>query len=196
MQSKDKVFVCIGSGPSLTLEDCRFVESLDVELVAVNRSAALVSRGHAYIGDLSYWKVTADANKALKNRTVWTHSPTVASTHNVHLFRGLPGSWNSGQKAIELAAHLGATKIVLIGYDCSLKNGIHWHGSHKLINPTLRDPVARGVIKWQQEFAQVLTSVKVPITNCSRYTELTCFTQKILEEELSSLPQVHLLKTF
>src|SRR5690606_16993842 len=38
---------------------------------------------------------------------------------------------NSGVGAISLAAHWGARKIILLGYDCQLTGGrAHWHEDH------------------------------------------------------------------
>lgn len=51
--------------------------------------------------------------------------------YSVNLFRAPDNdAFNSGQRAIQLAAHFGAERIILLGYDCSLENGTHWHGNH------------------------------------------------------------------
>jgi len=44
---------------------------------------------------------------------------------------------NSGTQCANLAIARGAAKVVLIGFDMTAANGIHWHGRHanKLNNP-------------------------------------------------------------
>jgi len=96
------------------------------------------------------------------------HSPEIVSVKN------------SGADAILLAASLGATKIYLIGYDCSVKNGSHWHGDHP-------KPMGNcgSIDKWPAKFQQVadlLTDIE--IINCSRQTALDCFVKKDLEQVL------------
>lgn len=87
-----------------------------------------------------------------------------------------PGEFNSGQQAVHLATVLGARRIILLGYDCSLRNGLHFHGAHRhgLSNPGLQTAAA-----WQRQFRRLMPSLTgVDVINCSRYSELTCFKRK------------------
>jgi hypothetical protein len=45
---------------------------------------------------------------------------------------------NSGFQALNLAVQFGAARIVLVGFDMTRLNGIHWHGPHpsRLNNPS------------------------------------------------------------
>jgi hypothetical protein len=76
-----------------------------------------------------------------------------------------------------LADELGADEIYLLGYDCSLKNGLHWHGKHdgKLTN-------CDSIKEWPSIFARVSRQVDAKVYNCSRYTELKCFEKLELEQ--------------
>lgn len=88
---------------------------------------------------------------------------------------------NSGANAISLAAHLGCESIFMLGYDCSIKLGYHWHGKHegKLTNcQSLKD--------WPDIFKRVSVQFSdIMIVNLSRYTELTCFERGEVEEWLT-----------
>jgi len=90
---------------------------------------------------------------------------------------------NSGANAISLAAWLGAEKIILLGYDCSIKKGFHWHGQHKkpLTNCT-------SIKHWPGIFEKVAKAFgHVEIINCTRETELECFKRDKLESVLHGL---------
>ncbi len=93
-----------------------------------------------------------------------------------------PGA-NSGLGAIALAAHWGASRIILLGYDCQHTGGrTHWHGDHP------QGLGNAGVVKlWPGQFAQLAGRLKgVEIVNCSRETALRCFPREPLEVALSS----------
>jgi hypothetical protein len=179
------IWVCIGSGPSLTKADCDLVAGLPT--IVVNDSWKMAA-GILYAGDLSWW----DKHHASIDRVhseCYTRSANAARKYGLKLFEGTRGKYNSGQKAIELAAHLGATRILLLGYDCSIKGGLHWHGKHE---GGLRNPGPNSVQSWHSEFLTMTLQVKLPpVVNCSRYTELKCFPTATLEDTLAAcLPEV------
>lgn len=71
---------------------------------------------------------------------------------DVHRIRAVPGEeriifsplgrvgWggNGGFHALNLAVQFGLRKIILLGFDMTLRQGMHWHGRHDgyLNNPT------------------------------------------------------------
>jgi hypothetical protein len=86
-------------------------------------------------------------------------------------------------RAIQFAIDKGFEKIILLGYDCSVSNGVHWHGKHE----KMKNPDQARVHLWKGHFAAVATEAqqkKVEVLNCSRYTELDCFKKVSLEEVL------------
>ena len=177
-----RVVCCIASGPSLTIDDCELIRESWIETVAVNDSwkMALFAK-HIYAGDPAWWrenenKITIDAER-------WTCLENVAAHHKLNVHGPYRGVKNSGMRAIEFALdNLKADKVILLGYDCSLKNGIHWHGSHKL---PLCNPNQERVNRWQSHFDDIKGKEKV--VNCSRYTELNAFRKSSLEAELCEL---------
>lgn len=178
-----KVIACIASGPSLTEADCNLVSLAGIESIVVNSSWRMMpSANHLYAGDFQWWQ----ANGALipSNIIRWASSHTTCSAYHTRLFESpINGSFNSGQRAILLARKLGAERIMLLGYDCSLSGGIHWHADH---SDGLKNPDERSVTRWKREFAELATHVPSHIIiNCSRHTELNLFERADLEEQLS-----------
>lgn len=81
-----------------------------------------------------------------------------------------------------MAAKLGYTVIGLLGYDCSLRLGVHWHGEHA---KGLHNPRHSDLHHWRKEFHSLRRSLRdVRIVNCSRETELFEFEMMELEEFL------------
>ena len=79
---------------------------------------------------------------------------------------------NSGAAAIGLAYRLGATRIILLGFDMMLSGGKrHWFGNH---------PDQLHVGSNYQQFMATIATIKpeeygIEIWNCSRRTALKCF---------------------
>ncbi|MEB5973473.1 hypothetical protein MXF20_15445 [Pantoea dispersa] len=178
------VAIC-ASGPSLAVSDCDLISAAGIPLIAVNSSwrAAMKCR-FIYAGDLSWWdksisSISVDAEK-------WSCNTQAARRHGLNLFEtDTSGTFNSGQRAILFAASLGVKNIILIGYDCSIANGLHWHGPHVAMDNPTTDCVER----WKGEFRRTADDLagKVHIVNCSRRTSLNCFRKAPLEETLLEL---------
>ena len=173
---------CIASGPSLTSDDCKLIENSGIKTVAVNNSWEMAKFcDYIYAGDTKWWneycdKINIDAEK-------WTCSIEAANKYKIN-YHIASGSYNSGMRAIQFGVFKGFKRIALIGYDCSLKNGIHWHGRHI---SNLRNPEDHKVRIWNKQFQRVADNIKnlnVKVINCSRYTELKCFECVVLEKVL------------
>ncbi|MEW6462940.1 MAG: hypothetical protein AB1459_17600 [Pseudomonadota bacterium] len=88
---------------------------------------------------------------------------------------------NSGAGAVSLAAHWGAERIILLGYDCQKTGGrAHWHGDH---------PAGLGnagsLDKWPGQFRQLAQHLgSLDVINCSRETALAVFPRRSLDEVL------------
>lgn len=187
---KSATVVCIASGPSLNERDCNLVEQSGLQSIAVNSSWRLAPFADVlYAGDARWWDANYHQINCESERWTCSLSAYERFYNNLHHFRvpekAHQTGWNSGMRAIELAAFLGASKIILLGYDCSVKNGVHWHGLHKNTN----NPGPDNCAKWHKQFARVgqrMKSLGVDVVNCSRYTELRSFPVKRLEDELCS----------
>ncbi|WP_194761210.1 hypothetical protein [Pantoea ananatis] len=178
-----QIAVC-ASGPSLTEEDCALISDAGIPLITVNSSwSAAPQCRYIYAGDLDWWdKYHAQISSAAER---WTCNDRAAARYGLQLFdTDTSGTFNSGQRAILFAMHLGAEKIILLGYDCSVTNGLHWHGAHDGIS----NPTPDNVRRWHGEFARIADSQPgAQIVNCSRQTSLTCFTRASLEDVIREI---------
>ena len=92
------------------------------------------------------------------------------------------GCLNSGAGALLMAAHYGAERIIMLGYDCGYGEGgvRHWHGDHP---KTLGN--AGAVNKWASQFADAGKQLGgVQVINASRVTKLTLWPTLQLEDAL------------
>ena len=200
----ETIFV-VGGGPSLTGFDFGLLDSKIT--IAVNLAyRELPSADVIYWSDARFWRwhrrelATIGAYK-------FTIAPKAASppTEGVtHLKRGrkiglssavntLASGNNSGYAAINLAVHLGAKRIVLLGFDMragseeldGCKDGkMHFHAEHNV--PT----TLRGLSNMLPNFVALvepLAELGIVIENASVHSAITCFPkvpiETILEEE-------------
>ncbi|KML21366.1 hypothetical protein VL10_18405 [Leclercia adecarboxylata] len=177
----DAAIIC-ASGPSLTIADCAAACRSGLPVIAVNSSwRAAPGCSHIYAGDLRWWDMNIPALPDGPER--WTCNRRAHTRHGLNLFpTDTTGTFNSGQRAILFAHWLGAKRIILLGFDCSITNGSHWHGDHTCLD----NPTAANVKRWHGEFARVaqLLRGKVNIINSSRQTALNCFRRQSLDEAL------------
>jgi len=91
---------------------------------------------------------------------------------------------NSGFQALNLAVQFGATAVMLIGVDCSLEHGQHWHGRHPM---PLSNPASSNVERWRKAFdgvADRLSGLGVDLVNCSAISTLTRYPKMTIPEAL------------
>ena len=135
-----------------------------------------------YAGDRKWWYAYRHEIDIDAKQVCFSSSACKLYGLKHHKFKHGRG-YNSGMLAIDWAIQQGATKVVLLGYDCSVVNGLHHHGPHdKTHNP---NPQKCAI--WQTQFRNLAAVHKgVNVVNCSRYTELAAFRVGDLETELAS----------
>jgi len=79
---------------------------------------------------------------------------------------------NSGAQAINLAYLMGATRIILLGYDMGATGQSHWFGSHP---KGLTNGNYSGYVSNFTKLAADLAREGVEVINCTRQTALTQF---------------------
>ena len=182
LRASTKVSVCLGSGPSLTQSDIEATAHLFT--IAVNSTWKVARHCDViYAGDLKWWteyghEVDIGCHKV-------THSKAAATLYRLEWHANKIGmGYNSGMLAIDWAIRNGAETVLLLGFDGSVKHGIHHHGPHeKTHNP---DP--RKCKVWMTQFRDLAKKHKgKTIINCSRYTEIKWFPTMPLEEALCAL---------
>lgn len=199
-----ETIVVIGGGSSLTAEDCRAVRG-KARIIGI-KEAVVSSVDHVrppapwadvlYACDERWWKFEkgAPAFKGLKYgieqepgvpQREWPGVEYLRNTGSEGLEldpSGLRTGHNSGYQAINLAVHLGAAKIVLLGFDMwSGENGYqNWYGYHPL---KLESPYPI----FHQSFSTMVEPLKaagVEVVNASRFTVLNAFPRVSLDEAL------------
>ena len=175
--------ICIASGPSLTVEDCLTAKASGHPVIVTNTTFQLYPWADLLFAfDAKWWALYHEEVEAVFKGRKLSYSRAVRhlgveSTHASEWFHNFG---NSGACAIGIAMASGASKIVLIGYDCQATDGkTHWHGDHVagLSN-------AISIKRWPAQFQNVATAAKnhgVQIINASRATGLKCFERQSLE---------------
>jgi hypothetical protein len=93
---------------------------------------------------------------------------------------------NSGYQALNLAYLLGATTVLLCGFDMQLGPGgePHWFGEHPI--PT-KVAMFSAMLQHFPKLARELAARGVEVVNCSPWSALQCFTKGRLDEEIARL---------
>jgi hypothetical protein len=99
--------------------------------------------------------------------------------------KGVRTGRNGGYQAINLAVHLGASRVVLLGYDmkADVRGKTHWFGDHKhrATNPTIFSRVMLPAFK---SLSEDLADVAVDVVNATPDSALDVFARMGLEEAI------------
>lgn len=190
-----QTFVLLGGGPSLTPADVDAVRGR-ARVIAINDAWKLAPWADVlYACDDKWWTwqsgvpTFAGLKYALDpSAEQWPGVRVLQNTGPLGLElapTGLRTGKNSGFQAINLAVHLGASRIVLLGYDmCPAPDGRgHWFGEHPDRNPSPYQAMREAFAS----LVEPLFSIGVGVVNCSRRTELTTFPCAALDDELERL---------
>jgi hypothetical protein len=200
-QNEKRTFKQVGivaSGPSATQEDAETLQEVCEEVIAVNDSWRLLPQcDHIWATDFRWWKYhIADISRDYEGQC-WTQdvqwdqgiAPADWGIHCLKADTGAPGlatkpgyvhtGRNSGYAAINLALHLGASRILLLGYDMQLEGKRrHWFGEH----PEGLE-VASNYPGFMDRFQTIdPADYGIEIWNVTRRTALNHFPHKTLEE--------------
>jgi hypothetical protein len=173
----------LASGPSLCEEDVSKVRIAGLLIIAVNSSWMMAPDCDVLVaGDYRWWKAYGEhAPQCLRI----SRSDRAEKHYNAKRMKSrVRHGYNSGMVAVEWAIRKGASKVIMLGFDCSLKNGAHWHGGHT----DTPDPNELRVKRWKEQFAELRRAYpKADVVNCSRYTEIDAFPVRQLEHVLCGL---------
>jgi hypothetical protein len=189
--------VLLGGGPSLTAADVGRVRGCG-RVIAVNDGYRLAAWADALYGcDAEWWgwhrgvPTFAGLKYALEPQpTVWPDVQVLRNTGPTGLETdptALRTGRNSGYQALNLAVHLGAARVLLLGFDLSPdRNGReHWFGRH----PAERAPSPYADMRaCFDTLVEPLAAAGVTVWNCSRRTALAAFPCVALEDALGMVP--------
>lgn len=185
-----ETFVVLGCGPSLSADDVHYVHG-KARVIAINASYELAPWANVlYCHDAKYWQHLkgAPAFGGLKfgmQPTKWPDVTCLRSTGAVGLElqpHGLRHGHNSGYQAVNLAVHLGAAQILLLGFDMKPKG----RREHFRENYPSRQasPYPLFLRKFETIVAP-LTAIGVEVINCTPGSALACFPRRPLREVLA-----------
>lgn len=131
--------------------------------------------------DRQWWQTHGDEVIASFGGARYSINNMAAKYNVVKLPPAFKHYGNSGAACIAMAAQGGASRIVLLGFDCQHTGGkAHWHGNHPkgLGN-------AGGVDKWQEKFAELARDIAgIDVINATKETALNCWPRKSLKDLL------------
>lgn len=182
------VFI-LASGPSLADAPVERLRGGPWRVIAVNRSWERAPWADLLHGcDLQFWAhyggvpkfagLKSCTDKAVLRRPWGVNHISVDRRCDTMLL-DRPGviGWggNSGFHAVQLAALFGARRIGLVGYDMTVRGGLHWHGAHP---SGLHNPTEKNVARWRRVLdaaAPVLAARKIEVKNCAPGSALEAY---------------------
>jgi hypothetical protein len=186
--------VCMASGPSLTQEDADYCRGKADGVIVVNTTYQRAPWADALVAaDVRWWQWHKGAKdfKGLKYATSkhvnWAGVQILRNTgaNGIELDpTGLRHGINSGYRAINLAVHFGAARIILLGYDMKRGDGPkrleHWHGDH----PVPSRSQYPSFIKHFRTLVAPLRDLGIEVLNCTPGSALDCFPMADLRDVL------------
>lgn len=190
----------IASGPSLEEKDVEFVKG-KARCIVVNDNYRLAPWADIlYAADTNWWdwhngapgfkgvKATVSQSAAKKYGLRWLRyndpdKPGLELEDSTCIRTGYTGG-NSGLQAINVAAHLGVERIVLLGFDMKSNGANHWFGEHPNHTPGAKTDK---YLRFRKATAQTVPDLKaagIEVINCTRDTALECFPRQELRDVL------------
>lgn len=187
----------LASGPSMSQEIADSVKHLP--RIAVNRTYELARDADViYASDGPWWLTNPCAWACPGIKASIEIKPGVmpagpdclqvlrnSGTHGFDPRRDFIRSQNnSGGAAIHLAAHAGASQILLLGFDM---HGWHWHPTRDQ-SPERAKRMAGAFHRWKVgmvAMASALSAMGVEVINCTPGSALRCFPMRSLESVIN-----------
>lgn len=91
---------------------------------------------------------------------------------------------NSGFHCLNLAVQFGCRKVLLVGFDMTVRQGLHWHGAHP---GNLSNPTETNVGRWRRAVDnawQVIAATGTKVVNCSPVSALQNYPKMEFAEAL------------
>lgn len=190
----------IAGGPSLTAAQvaacrgrCRLLGVNDAYRLAPDLDALYACDGkwweaHHGVPSFAGPKFTQDKAAAARWRLTWVESRKAdglsADPRQIHSGR------NSGYQAINLAVHLGAARILLLGFDMrrAADGRRHWFGRHP--GGLEKDSPYQDWIKAFRTLPPDLAAAGVTVINCTPGSALDAFPAMRLEDALARVARI------
>lgn len=169
-------FAVLATGPSMSQELANYVRG-KCKVIAVSDAYKLAPWADALVSnDRNWWEHNKAANKFAGRKFA-----SVALPHGVEALPRVGvygGGINSGLQGMRVAQILGATKILLLGFDMSAERGLHYFGAHP--HP-LKNTTAKRFVKHIEQFNKWHGC---PVINCTPRSALKRFPMSTIQEQL------------
>jgi hypothetical protein len=189
-----ETIVCIGGGPSLTQADVDACRG-KTRVIAVNDAYRIAPFADVlYACDEKWWKW----HQGVPSFTGLKYGMAIRpgkypDVQRLHGYRrrgtGTRSDWAphrpewfTGYQAINLAVHLGAARILLLGYDMQRGKPRRRTGSGTI--PRFATHRMRVSLRRTTTLVKPLRELGIGIVNCSRETALTCFPRLTIDQAL------------
>jgi len=196
-----KPFVIVAGGPSLKGFDFSLLDDCE-NVIAVNKAyTVLPCAKWIYFSDLRFWEAHKIYLLKHSAEVITGHKRVNHSQLTKYKFtspKGLdltPGCLrtgnNSGYAAINLAYHLGARVIYLLGFDmCQTKKDSHWHDGHGL--PLKDRTLELKMLPYFDTIEAPLFDAGVEVYNVTGdpISKITCFTTLNQSDFIYILPSI------
>lgn len=198
-----ETIACLATGPSLTAEDVNYCRGR-ARVIAINDAHRLAPWADVlYSSDRRWWPhykgvpgftgMKYGIGSGLKKRNPFRDLPEIRVLDNTGYTGlelnpgGLRNGKNSGYAAVNLAVHLGATRILLLGYNMSAERGSHFFGDHP---PGLTQPsgLYPGFRRNFESLVEPLKALGVEVFNCTEHSSLSAFPMRALHDVLADVP--------
>ena len=214
---KDQTCVILAGGPSLRgFNFDEEIGGNCKNFITINDSWRLLPSGTKainYFCDHAWWSMQLQKNlRSLDGLTsfhdmiyrgFWvtiSHDPGFIDHPQIHVLTntgqrgleldpsGLRHGSNAGYQAINLAVHLGAKRIVLLGYDMKVDgNRTNWHNEPRPQANAYADVIQRSMLPHYPTLIEPLKKLGVEVINATPDSALTCFPMMSLEEALKTV---------
>lgn len=196
-----KTVAIIASGPSVKKADVELLKDR-MAVLAIKRSVELAPWADAVYGcDGPWWKSVrglptytgpkfAYDPKACGDFGLTKVSIPNHGTSNELLFDEVGtvgGGGSSGFQALNLAVQFGAVRVLLLGFDCQGRSGIHWYGRNTW--DRAGNPGDLQFRRWTAAFkiaAEQLAQRGVEVINASPITDLKAFPRRGVADTLKA----------
>lgn len=93
---------------------------------------------------------------------------------------------NSGFHCLNLAVQFGCRRIILVGFDMHIRDGVHWHGKHP---SGMNNPSRGNIERWRRAVdgaARVIEPLGITVVNCSPHSALQNYPKMPFAEALAA----------
>jgi hypothetical protein len=179
-----ETFVILANGPSLTPAQVERVDRAAVRVIAIKEAVRLAPHAPVlYACDARWWKhFGPDLKDYAGLRYALEPTPHAQCLRNTGMTgleldpTGLRTGKNSGFQSIGLARHLGADRILLLGFDMKVgKTGDHWFGAHRYPGATHPTGKYADFIACFDSIVEPLKAEGIEVINCTPDSALKCF---------------------